>query len=65
MFFDDGRPFHRFCLAQKAEGSDHPCGDDLYRVAYDFSDWPHWQAVWTVVGPRKDYTSTTRYAPLK
>ena len=59
--FDDGRPFHRFRPEGRGDGTAHPCGADLYRVTYDFTAWPAWQAVWTVTGPRKDYTSETRY----
>lgn len=59
VFFDDGRPFHDF--AADGVGSDHPCGADLYRVRYDFSQWPEWQATWTVRGPNKEYVSQSRY----
>jgi len=59
--FADGADFHSFVPAGKAAGTDHPCGDDFYRVAYDFTEWPRWQATWTVTGPRKDYTSVSRY----
>ena len=59
--FDDGRPFHDFMPQGQAAGSDHPCGADHYSVLYDFTRWPQWQAVWTVTGPRKDYTSTSLY----
>lgn len=58
--FADGRPFHSFPLAG-GPGEDHPCGEDLYRVAYDFSRWPVWEVTWTVSGPRKDYTMTSCY----
>ena len=62
--FEDGRAFHAFPLTAEAEGSDHPCGEDLYRVTYDFRDWPRWRATWEVAGPRKDYTSISDYAPF-
>ncbi len=62
--FTDGRAFHSFIPEGQSEGTDHPCGSDLYRVAYDFSDWPCWSAVWKVKGPRKDYTSVSRYEPV-
>ena len=59
--FADGAPFHAFVPAGRAAGTAHLCGADLYEVAYDFSGFPEWQAVWTVRGPRKDYTATTRH----
>ncbi|MDP5362201.1 MAG: DUF6314 family protein [Paracoccaceae bacterium] len=59
--FDDGRPFHQFVPSGHAAGTDHPCGDDFYTVRYDFTAWPRWVAVWTVIGPRKDYVSTSVY----
>lgn len=60
--FEDGGPFHRFTPEGKVAGTDHPCGDDDYRVAYDFTAWPDWTATWTVTGPRKDYTSVSHYS---
>lgn len=59
--FDDGRPSHSFVPDGVGAGTDHPCGDDFYKVLYNFVSWPAWSAVWTVEGPRKDYTSTTQY----
>lgn len=59
--FSDGRDFHRFVPWGQTNGTDHPCGDDFYRVAYDFSCWPHWTATWHVTGPRKDYTMVSTY----
>ncbi|EBA11406.1 DUF6314 family protein [Roseobacter sp. CCS2] len=61
--FDDGRPFHQFVPSGHAAGTDHPCGDDVYTVRYDFTEWPQWTAIWTVQGPRKDYVSTSTYRP--
>lgn len=61
VFFEDGRPFHSFIADGKVAGTDHPCGDDYYTVAYDFLEWPCWLAIWTVKGPRKDYTSSSTY----
>lgn len=63
VLFPDGRPFHRFRALGWAVGTDHPCGRDLYRVAYDFAGWPDWSAEWTVTGPAKDYTMVSRYRP--
>ena len=59
--FHDGRPFHRFAAGESGAGTDHLCGADLYRVAYDWSAWPDWRAVWEVTGPRKDYRMESRY----
>lgn len=61
--FADGAAFHRFVPMGHAAGTDHPCGDDLYRVEYDFTRWPIWRATWIVIGPRKDYTSVSDYGP--
>jgi len=59
--FADGADFHRFTPDGVVNGTDHPCGQDYYRVAYDFSVWPAWHATWDVSGPRKDYSSVSRY----
>ncbi len=64
VFFSDGRPFHSFEPAGHVEGTDHPCGADLYRVRYDFTRWPNWIATWAVKGPRKDYTAVSTYAQM-
>lgn len=60
--FADGRPFHRFRPEGRGAGTDHSCGADLYRVAYDFGRWPLWEAAWEVAGPAKDYGMRSRYA---
>ena len=59
VFFDDGRPFHRFSPA--APAAHHWCDPDDYRVSYDFAAWPAWSAEWRVKGPRKDYTMRSEY----
>lgn len=59
--FEDGSAFHSFVPTGQAKGTEHPCGDDHYTVQYDFRSWPDWQATWRVTGPRKDYTSISRY----
>ena len=60
--YEDGRPFHAFLLDDpKAE---HLCGQDLYRVSYDFAP-DTWLSVWEVSGPAKDYSMTTRYRRMK
>ena len=58
--FADGRAFHRIGAGGSAL---HDCPPDTYRLAYDFTAWPHWSVVWRVTGPRKDYVARTRYAP--
>jgi hypothetical protein len=64
VLFADGRPFHAFDPGAARPEAAHDCPPDLYRVRYDFSDWPDWQAAWEVRGPRKDYRMVSRYAPL-
>lgn len=61
LHFEDGRFFHTIHPVPKPSDA-HDCPPDTYQVAYDFSDWPRWQANWTVTGPRKDYTMLSRYA---
>lgn len=61
VFFDDGRRFHEFDPARPRPEAEHPCGEDHYRVAYDFSRWPEWRSVWRVAGPRKAYAMTTLF----
>ena len=61
VFFSDGRAFHRFQPGVSGPGTDHLCGADLYRVRYDWGDWPAWQATWQVTGPAKDYVMTSRH----
>ncbi|MBU2358023.1 MAG: hypothetical protein KKB02_03705 [Alphaproteobacteria bacterium] len=53
--FVDGRDFVAFRPLGRAAEAVHLCGADTYRVIYDLTDWPCWQAIWTVTGPRKDY----------
>jgi hypothetical protein len=61
--FGDGRPFHAVPLGVARPEATHDCAPDVYRVAYDFADWPRWRAVWRVTGPRKNYVMTSDYAP--
>ena len=63
VFFDDMRPFHALPAGADRHETTHLCGPDLYEVAYDFTGWPRWRAVWRVGGPRKDYTMTSDYEP--
>jgi len=55
VFFADGGFFHHIPEAVAQPEAEHLCGADLYRVRYDFTGWPRWQAEWRVRGPRKDY----------
>jgi hypothetical protein len=63
VYFEDGRFFH-LIGADQAPVAAHWCDPDDYRVAYDFTLWPDWRAVWTVEGPRKDYTMVSEYMRL-
>lgn len=56
---EDGRPFHEF--ADRDPQAVHLCGDDRYRVRYEFGD-DRWTSVWEVEGPNKDYRMTTTYS---
>jgi hypothetical protein len=56
--YEDGQPFHDFDAGQPE--ATHVCGDDHYRVSYDFGE-DTWVSRWQVVGPKKDYVMTTRY----
>jgi len=56
--YEDGRPFHDF-MADMPEAV-HLCGDDRYRVSYDFGE-NTWLSRWEVQGPTKDYAMVTRY----
>jgi hypothetical protein len=61
VLFADGRDFHRFDPGQGLTTADHWCDPDTYRVRYDFTNWPVWQAEWRVTGPRKDYVMHSVY----
>lgn len=63
VYFDDMRPFHSVPLGAERPETVHLCPPDRYHVAYDFSAWPAWKAVWTVEGPRKGYRMVSSYAP--
>ena len=62
--FADGGEFHEFADDASLAEAEHLCGDDCYRVRYDFRGWPYWRAVWSVTGPRKDLVITSAFAPL-
>lgn len=57
-----GEPFHDFIIINDMATAAHLCGDDTYYGEYKFYFPDRWQVVWTVSGPRKDYTSTTLYS---
>ncbi len=59
--FEDRRAFHRITRGRSMPDDTHHCDPDLYHVSYNFSKWPDWQAMWRVVGPRKDYRMTSLY----
>lgn len=61
--YADGRPFHSFDPADPV--AEHVCPPDIYKVRYDFSNWPEWRAEWVVSGPRKDYTMHTVYTRVE
>jgi hypothetical protein len=62
--FADGSGFHDFDAQAARPEARHLCGDDLYRVRYDFRRWPRWRTVWRVTGPRKDLIIVSAFAPL-
>ncbi len=63
VYFDDGRLFH---VVPPAGGDvAHWCPPDQYDGSYDFRNWPLWEVAWRVHGPRKAYTSFTRYSPAE
>jgi hypothetical protein len=60
--FADGRPFHAIGAGRRPE-AEHRCGEDHYRVSYDFDALGSgtWATYWRVRGPRKTYTMRTTY----
>ncbi|MEL6915827.1 MAG: DUF6314 family protein [Pseudomonadota bacterium] len=62
VFFEDGKPFHKFTFDRPS--ARHDCDPDTYLVRYDFSEWPTWRCTWEVSGPRKDYKMSSTYAPF-
>jgi len=57
---ESGAAFHAFDPARPE--AVHECPPDRYCVAYDFSAWPDWRAIWTVSGPAKDYRLVGHYS---
>jgi hypothetical protein len=61
VYFDDGRFFHQ--VPPEGGEARHWCDPDDYHVVYRFEDWPEFETVWTVKGPRKEYRMISRYSP--
>ena len=59
--FPDGRLFYSLGNATENQTIDHLCGDDRYQGDYIYNNPNHFTLIWTVNGPRKDYTMTTHY----
>ena len=59
VYFEDGRFFHT--VPPRGGDTAHWCDPDQYDGRYAFEEWPRFTVQWRVVGPRKDYTMTTRY----
>jgi hypothetical protein len=58
--YEDGAPFHVIDWSGVEWRDAHRCGQDDYAVRYSFAA-SSWHAHWRVTGPRKEYTSSTRY----
>lgn len=59
VYFDDGRFFHS--VPPMGGEARHHCPPDDYAVEYHFGDWPAFETIWQVTGPRKSYVMTARY----
>jgi hypothetical protein len=68
LFFSDGRLFCAMRFHRNASGwraaFTHECGADSYDGVALIDDANCWRLIWTVSGPRKDYTLDTRYARI-
>ena len=60
--FRDGGLFHALNLSGGAWAAEHVCADDLYRGDFRVEGADRWRVSWTVTGPRKDQTLTSRYS---
>ena len=63
VWFDDGRFFH--AVPVRGGETKHWCDPDSYHVVYNFENWPRFETVWSVTGPKKAYRMTTVYTPLE
>ena len=61
VLFDDMRPFHTIPLGTATPETTHLCPPDRYHVAYDFTEFPLWTALWDVEGPKKAYRMESHY----
>lgn len=59
--FPDGRLFYHLTTPTQNQTIDHLCGDDSYQGDYMYHNANHFTLIWTVNGPKKDYTMTTDY----
>ncbi len=59
IFFNNGDYFHQLDLTMAVKlgiyCTDYLCISDLYKVQYNFSQFPDWRTIWHVTGPRKKY----------
>ena len=57
--FKNGRSFHRLDLkgacGESTFCAEHLCIADLYKISYNFSEFPFWYSVCSVKGPKKFY----------
>lgn len=69
LHFHDGRDFCAMRFRRDVAGwrasFAHACGDDRYAGEACIADRDNWRLVWTVNGPRKDYTLDTAYVRLE
>lgn len=55
--YEDGAPFLEFGVNDPR--ASHLCANDRYDVTYSFMLPKRWTAQWRVLGPRKDYLSSS------
>lgn len=61
VHFDYGDVFHELDLRQGQCAANHPCRDDLYEGRFLVEGHDRWLQEWTVSGPTKNHTLTTRF----